>query len=598
VGLPQTVLLTLISVSWGLPGRAEAQDQVLERNSVPAAASNSPLESSRRPQVHVERLEQDVGVVSRGETAHFEFTIQNTGTAPLEIKVSPTCGCTLAHYDKKIAPGSVGKIEADLRTSSLSGKVQKGVVVTTNDPARSTLQLQLQATVLDVIQVDLSGGNTLYPQPGETLREKFRVQVYPAELLKITAVSSHAAYVRPSLRELAQPDPKTRAYEVELEVLPSAPFGRSPLAVLLVTDSPNYENHLVELACEKGIVAPKVVSFASARGGGNSPAAQTCVLKNKDGKINILSLECTDPAIEVTATAVREGTLQLLRVTWDLKNPAGNSPGFLRIKTDSPHQPLLEIPIAYSFEQERKLSGSSAENGRTGALASRADRPPSSSSSGRRAGAVSALEVSGVFGRTLYPKHGKELQQSVRVRVLPDEPLKINTATSDSAFAKVEITNDTADARAYDLQITLAPDTPFGRSTVAINLATDSPIRPQETVRVFVEKGITANPTSISFGTVRAGTKLPLTQRCLLKNRHGRINILSLKSSDPAVQVTAEPMLDGTHQLLTLTCAVGNPSGPQRGVLRIETDDSDQPVLEVTFAYTVSAPGGTAKLRP
>ncbi len=97
---------------------------------------------------------KDVGTVPKGEKIIHDFQIRNDGDAPLEItNVRPACGCTVAEYDKVIAPGKVGKVHAEMDTVTFNGAIAKGVSVFTNDPATPELELTIRAKVEPYIAV-------------------------------------------------------------------------------------------------------------------------------------------------------------------------------------------------------------------------------------------------------------------------------------------------------------------------------------------------------------------------------------------------------------------------------------------------------------
>ena len=55
------------------------------------------------PKAVVDKPIVDVGKVKKGDPVRHEFVIRNAGDAPLEItEVKPSCGCTVADYDKVI----------------------------------------------------------------------------------------------------------------------------------------------------------------------------------------------------------------------------------------------------------------------------------------------------------------------------------------------------------------------------------------------------------------------------------------------------------------------------------------------------------------
>src|SRR5215471_6291754 len=103
--------------------------------------------------VGYDKREQEAGEVWRGEAPKYVFTIKNSGDAPLEIFAKPNCGCTVANYDKVIAPGATGKIEAAVNTTAFRGKIYKTIDVTANDPENPKASLRMIANVKSVLTV-------------------------------------------------------------------------------------------------------------------------------------------------------------------------------------------------------------------------------------------------------------------------------------------------------------------------------------------------------------------------------------------------------------------------------------------------------------
>src|SRR5687767_13848508 len=64
---------------------------------------------------------KDFGSVPKGRMLDWSFEVLNTGTTDLEILAAkPTCGCTVADFDKVIKPGKSGKVTAHVDTTSFS----------------------------------------------------------------------------------------------------------------------------------------------------------------------------------------------------------------------------------------------------------------------------------------------------------------------------------------------------------------------------------------------------------------------------------------------------------------------------------------------
>lgn len=94
------------------------------------------------------------GTVEPGTVVEHTFEIANTGEKPLDLlRVTPTCGCTLATpVEKTIWPGHSGRIQVKLDTTALAGSQSKGVRVRTSDPLVPEVDLQLEGYVAEDVE--------------------------------------------------------------------------------------------------------------------------------------------------------------------------------------------------------------------------------------------------------------------------------------------------------------------------------------------------------------------------------------------------------------------------------------------------------------
>ena len=77
-----------------------------------------------------------------------DFELRNDGAAELVITdVHPTCGCTVASFDARIAPGAVGRIHAEIDTVDFAGPIAKTLTVLSNDPVQPRVMLTIKARV-------------------------------------------------------------------------------------------------------------------------------------------------------------------------------------------------------------------------------------------------------------------------------------------------------------------------------------------------------------------------------------------------------------------------------------------------------------------
>ena len=101
------------------------------------------------PRIRVEPESFDFGNALPGKTLRKEFTLRNFGDAELVIEsVSTTCGCTAAlAADTHVKPGGSTPLRVTLETRRYSGKVERQVLVRSNDPKTPLLQVRVSATV-------------------------------------------------------------------------------------------------------------------------------------------------------------------------------------------------------------------------------------------------------------------------------------------------------------------------------------------------------------------------------------------------------------------------------------------------------------------
>ena len=105
------------------------------------------------PDISVEETVVDLGRVTQGEIAEVEFSVENRGDEPLQIRVRPTCGCTVADFDKLIPARDRGTVRARIDTSSFAGPISKSILVLSNDPDEPSLNLVIRAEVRPVLAI-------------------------------------------------------------------------------------------------------------------------------------------------------------------------------------------------------------------------------------------------------------------------------------------------------------------------------------------------------------------------------------------------------------------------------------------------------------
>jgi uncharacterized protein DUF1573 len=104
------------------------------------------------PRIAVEPPSFDFGKAVPQKALTRAFNIRNFGDQDLVIEsVSSSCGCTAALLDparKVVKAGGSAPLQVTLTTSASPGRMSKSVLVRSNDPARPTFEIKLQATVV------------------------------------------------------------------------------------------------------------------------------------------------------------------------------------------------------------------------------------------------------------------------------------------------------------------------------------------------------------------------------------------------------------------------------------------------------------------
>ncbi len=297
---------------------------------------------------------KDVGTVAKGDKVTQDFEIRNDGRAPLAITdVKAACGCTVASYDRSIAPGQTGKVHVSVDTVTFTGPIAKGVTVYTNDPDTPQIELTVRAKVEPYIAV--KPGYARYvtvrgeQKEGNIVQTLYAPDGLPMDIVK---VDSPFPYLTVSFREAQEgerlPDVKVRQWRVEMLMSNDAPVG--PIAGYVTVHTTHPKQKLVEIPVS-GFVRPVLAVTPPKADFGQvevkEPLRRALDVRNfATEPIKVTGADPLGQGMEAKVEPLEEGREYAVRLTLNPGMPKGPFHSKLTLHTDSPKAPVIEVELS------------------------------------------------------------------------------------------------------------------------------------------------------------------------------------------------------------------------------------------------------------
>ncbi len=322
-----------------------------------AVAQSAPEADAGNPKLVVPEKVKDFGTVAQGEQLKANFELRNEGTAPVEVKsVRPTCGCTVASYDKKIAPGATGSIAASVDTTNFSGPIAKSLLVLTNDPETPNLTLVVKAEVqphVEVLPRPLVRFNAVQ---GDEATDKVTLVSSMGEGFSITGVESSVPYISATSRKLGKdemlPNKNAPQYEVSLAMAPDAPVGPVNATVMVHTDDPKAKEVPIRVfGVVRALVhvTPPEIQFGTVDAK-LKPGRNVLVINNRPQPLNVTGATVDDATFATQINPLQEGQRYQVTVTIRPDAAPGTHSGTLTITTTDPRYSELTVPVAANVQ--------------------------------------------------------------------------------------------------------------------------------------------------------------------------------------------------------------------------------------------------------
>jgi hypothetical protein len=326
----------------------------------PVFAQEKSEAASKAPRLTVVEPVKDFGTVPKGQKLDISFVVKNTGTSDLEvIAARPSCGCTVADFDKIIKPGQTGKVNAHIDTTNFAGPIAKSITIETNDPSTPSAQLTVHAVVKPYVEAYPAGfvrfnmlqgdaetqAVTLYSEEDEPF-QIVKVEA-PSEWIKVDVKKNEGGDVVPTVGKKDQAQ-----YKLNITVGgPDAKVGPLAEKIHIVTNSTHQPDYWVSVS---GVIRPTYrveptgVNFGPVAPS-DSAATRTVTLRSNNLKVpesfTVSKVETSVPGVsaEVKPTA-NKGEYE---VTLQVKKDAqpGDITGDLKIFTSDKVTPVFTVPV-------------------------------------------------------------------------------------------------------------------------------------------------------------------------------------------------------------------------------------------------------------
>jgi hypothetical protein len=201
-------------------------------------SANCAVAQETSPKIHFETPIHDFNEVKSGDLIRHDFTLKNTGTAPLEIlEVRPSCGCTTAgDWPKLLKPGESGIIPIQLKTDNFRGQITKTVRVKSNDPKNPQSVLQIKGKVWTPIQItpDYASFQRL-KGPDVSATKEIKITNFTDDPLMLTNIKSSNPKFKPILETLRH----GKDFVLRIKTVPPLQYGLNRAYITMKTSNPD-----------------------------------------------------------------------------------------------------------------------------------------------------------------------------------------------------------------------------------------------------------------------------------------------------------------------------------------------------------------------
>lgn len=311
------------------------------------------------PKAQVEPMEIDLGTIDEGNTFERFLEVKNVGDGVLVLEeVKTSCGCTAAAVDgtTELKAGQSQKVKVTFNSKGQhEGAVSKKVTVKTNDPEHGMIEVNLKASVhtpvrwnptfLSVDSVNPKKGmeKTISLLADENLKMEIKSASIlggktldqPSQLFDLTRGASKVVEgrVQTDFTVKMKADVKPQKVSEQIVVITNL-AGRDTLRVPVRGDI-------------VGRLAFSVQFGAIPLAEPGAETVRDLEIVAKEGTFKVVKAEVPDSPVKAEILPATDGTKTTIRLRYVGETAGTNGIRTLKVTTDDPDQPLLEVPVRY-----------------------------------------------------------------------------------------------------------------------------------------------------------------------------------------------------------------------------------------------------------
>lgn len=265
---------------------------------------------------------------------------------------------------RSLSPGEEGTLEITFDPRRRSGEQEKSVRLLTNDPDRESVVIDIRAFVRAPLMVEPAVAlfGSLGRNEEKTVRLAVRIREPETVSVKRLQLSSHWIGARVVAGEDAG------QLTLEVKIAPGMPLGKFRETLELFTTSEALP--VVEIPVTGRVLGdirlePEAVGFHGRSSGRQATPVEVTVRSEGRKRFEVTGIEDTTGYLVTSLRAIDPG--RDYRIDISLKNDdadpvPGNFQGTLRILTDQPDQPVLELPVYRSGRRTDRPGGGAVQS--------------------------------------------------------------------------------------------------------------------------------------------------------------------------------------------------------------------------------------------